>query len=134
MGERIPLTSPAIPGSLVSRQQVRSLARFFDVMLMGNHGPFSWGNDLEQAYLRLELAEHLADIQQRAQWMGTVKRIPERFIEDLKKARFKAGLGPEARGTVSEDTDLTMVPIEELIRRMVLATTPNGPDNHAEWS
>lgn len=120
LGPRIPLAPPVLPGSLQARHQLRALATLFDVILLGNHGPVAAGADLEQAYLRLELAEHIADIQQRATWLGGAHRIPEHFMEPLLASRKKAGLGPEARGPVPPGTPpLEDASVEDLVRALV---------------
>lgn len=120
LGPRIPLAPPVLPGSVQAKHQLRALAKLFDVILLGNHGPVAAGADLEQAFLRLELAEHVADIQQRATWLGGAQRIPERFMEPLRKSRRKAGLGPEARGPVPPSTpSLEDAPVEALVRALV---------------
>ena len=120
LGPRIPLAPPVQPGSIQAKHQLRALAKLFDVILLGNHGPVACGDDLEQAYLRLELAEHVADIQQRATWLGGMRRIPDRFMEPLLKARRKAGLGPDARGPVPPSMpSLEDAPVEDLVRALV---------------
>jgi L-fuculose-phosphate aldolase len=120
LGPRIPLAPPVQPGSIQAKHQLRALAPLFDVILLGNHGPVVAGADLEQAYLRLELAEHVADIQQRAIWLGGAQRIPERFVEPLLKSRRKAGLGPEARGPVPPGApSLEDASVEDLVRALV---------------
>jgi L-fuculose-phosphate aldolase len=120
LGTRIPLAPPVQPKSLAAKHQLRSLAPLFDVILLGAHGPVAAGTDLEQAFLRLELAEHLANIQQKAIWLGGCRFIPEAWLEDLLKARKKAGLGPEARGAKTpQGVSLTNSPIDELIKAMV---------------
>jgi hypothetical protein len=62
---------------------------------------FAWGSDLEQAYLRLELCEHLARIFLLALPAGGVQPLPAALLPSLLEARRKAGLGPEARGQLS---------------------------------
>lgn len=120
IGERIPLTPPVMPGSPQAREQIRALARLYDVILLGNHGPVSFGTDLEQAFLRLELAEHVASIQQQATWLGRMNLIPEVHLKDLLKARKKAGLGPEARGVkVPPELSPANAAIPDLVKALV---------------
>ena len=64
-----------------------------DVLVMENHGVLAVGPDLETAYLRLELVEHLATIQFKATQLGGVRTIPSEDISILLEARNKAGLG-----------------------------------------
>ena len=120
LGPRIPLAPTVQPGSIQAKHQLQALATLFDVILLGNHGPVVAGADLEQAYLRLELAEHVADIQQRATWLGGARRIPDRMLEPLLKSRRKAGLGPEARGPVPPAMpSLEDASVEDLVRALV---------------
>lgn len=120
LGDRIPLAPPVVPGSLESRQQVRFLGNVYDVIMLGNHGLISCGADLEQAYLRMELAEHLARIQQGAIQAGGLRLIPDVWVEDLLAKRKKAGLGPEARNApVPPPKDLSRLPMDELVATLV---------------
>ena len=60
---------------------------------MENHGIIAVGPDLETAFLRLELVEHLASIQFKAIQLGGITTIPAADIDTLLVAREKAGLG-----------------------------------------
>ena len=53
----------------------------------------SWGPDLETAYLRMELVEHLAKIALVARQLGGVRPLPSTVLPKLTEARAKAGLG-----------------------------------------
>lgn len=120
LGDRIPLAPAVFPGSLESRQQVRFLGNVYDVIMLANHGLVSCGADLEQAYLRMELTEHLAKIQQNARGAGGLRLIPEVWVADLLAKRKKAGLGPEARNTpVPAPRDLARLPMDELVSTLV---------------
>lgn len=120
LGDRIPLAPAALPGRLESQQQVRTLARLFDVILLGNHGVIACGEDLEQAYLRIELTEHLATVQHQAMLLGSVRTIPDAWVADLLKKRKAAGLGPEARGDKAPPPKhISELPVEEIIKGMV---------------
>ena len=81
-------------------EQVAALAKAaldFDAVTLENHGVLAWGVDLEQAFLRAELVEHLATIQLRAIQAGRVRTVPAPDLERYLQARTRAGLGPEAR-------------------------------------
>jgi hypothetical protein len=56
----------------------------------------AWGASLEQAWLRLELVEHLAKIAIAAQPIGGIEPLPEDVLRSLMPARAKAGLGRAA--------------------------------------
>jgi hypothetical protein len=51
---------------------------------------------VEQAYLRVELVEHLARIALEAERVGGVRPLPESVLPALLEARRKAGLGAAA--------------------------------------
>ncbi|MEZ4257353.1 MAG: class II aldolase/adducin family protein, partial [Polyangiales bacterium] len=56
---------PVVPFTAPGAEAERALGPFvapFDVVMLGRHGVLAWGDDIEQAFLRLELAEHLAKI------------------------------------------------------------------------
>ncbi len=75
-----------------------------DAVLLGNHGVLAWGADLEQAYLRLELVEHLASIALAAERAGGVTALPDSALSALLEARKKAGLGLAASGEGSSSS------------------------------
>jgi len=98
LGARIPMLPHAFPGSEVGLEALTNALHYYDVVVLENHGVISIGKDLEQAYLRMELCEHIAGIQRRAMTLGTPKPIPREDIDRLLFKRKKAGLGYEARG------------------------------------
>ncbi len=97
LGAEIPLLPYAFPQSAEQIGQLTQAALKFDALTLGNHGVLAWGDDLEQAYLRAELLEHLAAIQLRAMQIGRLTTLPAVDLARLLEARKKAGLGPEAR-------------------------------------
>ena len=93
LGAEIPLVPYAMPKTPESTQVLGDALRLNDVVIMENHGVLAVGPDLETAYLRLELVEHLATIQFKAIQLGGARTIPQADIEALLEARNKAGLG-----------------------------------------
>ncbi len=98
LGARIPTVPYAMPGSEAQLEALAKVLPWFDAVLLGSHGVLTVGKDLEQAYLRMELVEHLARIQQAAISVGRPRSLPEKDVERLLQKRKEAGLGPEARG------------------------------------
>lgn len=95
LGPSIPTVPFALPGAAACA----ALAPFVtghDAVLLANHGVLAWGTDLEQAYLRLELVEHLAQIALHAERAGGVRPLPDSALAPLLEARRKAGLGGPA--------------------------------------
>ena len=92
-------TIPTIPFALPGADAATALAPWVtmvDAALLGNHGVIAWGADVEQAYLRLELVEHLARTAVIAEAAGGVRPLPESALPKLLEARAKAGLGAAA--------------------------------------
>jgi L-fuculose-phosphate aldolase len=100
LGPTIPLVPVSAPGP-AAVAALEPLVPFYDVVLVAGNGVFAWGDSVEQAYLRLELCEHLARITLLAQPLGGPKPLPASLLPALLEARRKAGLGPEARGVAA---------------------------------
>jgi L-fuculose-phosphate aldolase len=97
LGPTIPLVPVSAPGPAA----VAALTPFvplYDVVLIAGNGVFAWGDNVEQAYLRLELCEHLARITLLSVPLGGPKPLPASLLPALLESRRRAGLGPEARG------------------------------------
>ena len=92
LGPAIPTVPFAMPGPAACE----ALAPFVvahDAVLLAHHGVLAWGVDVEQAYLRLELVEHLARIALEAERAGGVRALPDAALAPLLEARKKVGLG-----------------------------------------
>jgi L-fuculose-phosphate aldolase len=93
---------PTVPTAAPGKAAVAALQPFVaahDAVLLGGHGVLAWGMTLEQAYLRLELVEHLARIALAAAPAGGPRPLPEEMIAALVESRRKAGLGQAADAT-----------------------------------
>lgn len=98
LGAVVPTVDYALPGSQTQLEALAKVLPWVDAVLLGSHGVLTVGVDLEQAYLRMELVEHLAKITQAALSVGRPRQLPEKDVERLLAKRKEAGLGPEARG------------------------------------
>ena len=90
---------PRLPFAPPGEPAVAALAPWceeVDAVLLGGHGVMAWGADLEQAFLRLELVEHLARIALAALPLGGPEPLPASALPALLAARAKAGLGRAA--------------------------------------
>lgn len=97
LGARVPMLPYRFPNSADQLEELRAAAAQFDVVTLGHHGALAWGDDLEQAFLRLELVEHLARIQIQALQLGPVQVLPTEDVTRLLDKRASAGLGPVGR-------------------------------------
>ena len=115
LGARIPLVPYAAPKTPEWTMNLGPYLDDADACTLENHGVLSFGPDLETAYLRMELVEHLARLQCIAQQAGEVRTIPQEDIEKLLAARTKAGLGAAARTQAKVSQDLKAT-IEQTLR------------------
>jgi L-fuculose-phosphate aldolase len=95
LGASIPTVPFAAPGPDAARALSGHVGDV-DAVLLANHGVLTWAADLELAYLRMELVEHLARIATEAQATGGVTPLPDSALAPLLAARSKAGLGRAA--------------------------------------
>ena len=111
IGPGIPTVPYAFPGADAEAALSPFLERH-DAVLLGRHGVLSWGKDPEQAYLRMELVEHVARISLVAHQLGAVPALPQEHVERLLASRAKGGLGPvgRARKAGLPDPDLGKPP------------------------
>jgi L-fuculose-phosphate aldolase len=119
IGPSIP-TVPFCPPGPEAAAALAAVADRVDAALLQNHGVFAWGAHLEQAYLRLELVEHLARIATLAQATGGVRPLPASALPALLAARAKAGLGKAAERAASDGG--------APIRVAACAPAPHAPD------
>ncbi|MCA9522095.1 MAG: class II aldolase/adducin family protein [Myxococcales bacterium] len=98
IGDRIPLVPYAMPGTPESARLVEEHLQLSSVLILQNHGVLTVGADLEQAYLRMELVEHLATIYLHALSAGRVNPIPATDVDELLQRHRKAGLAAPLAG------------------------------------
>lgn len=93
----VPTARPSMPGPGAA-EVFRALVVDHDAVLLPGNGVVTVGDDLEQAYLRMELVEHIAAILTAARSQGgRTRSLPHPARQALLEKRTKAGLGPEAR-------------------------------------
>jgi rhamnose utilization protein RhaD (predicted bifunctional aldolase and dehydrogenase) len=96
-----------------------------DAVLLGGHGVLTWGPDLETAYLRMELVEHLAKIALVARQLGGVRPLPATLLPKLMESRAKAGLGGAASAPMPSSTSSSG-------KKVVVACAPAPPGSDVE--
>ncbi|MCX6579405.1 MAG: class II aldolase/adducin family protein [Candidatus Aminicenantes bacterium] len=95
IGDVIPAARYAFPGSVEHEQIISEALSRCDVFMMAGNGVLSVGRDVNEAYLRMELLEHLLKIDYYAKSMGQVMAIPDEDRRKLLEKRAAAGLGPK---------------------------------------
>ena len=91
IGPEVPRVSIAPPGSdaVVAFNQCINRGQVF---IVEGNGVFSVGKNMEQAYLRMELLEHVCRIAHVAHSMGGVQLLDEALTQALTAKHIKAGL------------------------------------------
>jgi L-fuculose-phosphate aldolase len=89
LGTKVPLVPLAAPGG----PAVSAIEPFFgayDAVIVTANGVWAWGDSVEQAFLRLELVEHLARVAHEASAWGGPQPLPQEMVTQLLDARKKA--------------------------------------------
>ncbi|MBF0363347.1 MAG: class II aldolase/adducin family protein [Oligoflexia bacterium] len=96
IGNYIPVVAMSLPGS---DEQLRGVERALaqaDVIMMAGNGVLAIGENIEQAYLRLELVEHMAKINYYLDQKMFVS-LKDEEISSLLTKRREMGLGPKTK-------------------------------------
>lgn len=124
LGPGVPTVPFAAPGPAACAA-LSAYCQDYDAVLLGGHGVLSWGPDLETAYLRMELVEHLARIALVARQLGGVRPLPADVLPALLQARARAGLG---KTRPSGDSTQFTAPA----KKTVVACAPPPPGSDVE--
>jgi hypothetical protein len=92
----VPLTGYGTPSTIELTESMKPFVEHHNALLMANHGAVAYGEDLWQAFDRLETLEHTARIAILAKALGGANDLPKGAIEKLINIREKAGYLTEA--------------------------------------
>lgn len=87
----VPLTEYGTPSTDELTDAMKPFVAHHNALLMANHGAVAYGENLWQAFDRLETLEHTAKIAILAKTLGGANDLPADAIEKLIKIREKAG-------------------------------------------
>ena len=87
----VPLTDYGTHSTSELTEAMRPYVKHHNALLMANHGAVAYGDDLWQAFDRLETLEHTAKIAILAKALGGANDLPADAIEKLINIREKAG-------------------------------------------
>ena len=87
----VPLTDYGTPSTNELTEAMKPFVPHHNALLMANHGAVAYGEDLWQAFDRLETLEHTAKIAILAKALGGANDLPQDAIEKLINIREKAG-------------------------------------------
>lgn len=87
----VPLTDYGTPSTRELTDAMKPFVAHHNALLMANHGAVAYGENLWQAFDRLETLEHTAKIAILSRALGGANNLPRDAIEKLIKIREKAG-------------------------------------------
>jgi len=87
----VPLAEYGLPGTPALTEGMLPYIPKYDAMLMANHGAVTYGDDVFQAFHRMETVEHFARITLVAELLGGAKVLPRVEVQKLfdSRARYK---------------------------------------------
>ncbi len=91
----VPLTAYGTPSTPELTDALKPYVEHHNALLLENHGVVAYGNDLWQAFDRMETLEHTAKIAILARALGGANDLPPDAIRKLVNIREKAGYLPE---------------------------------------
>jgi L-fuculose-phosphate aldolase len=93
----VPLADYGLPGTPALTDPMLPLIPKYDALLMANHGSVCYGNDVWQAYFRMETVEHFARISLVAELLGGAKALPQVEVDKLLDSRSRYGVTTQVR-------------------------------------
>lgn len=88
----VPLADYGLPGTPALSETLKPFIPKHDAILLGNHGAVCSGQNLWQAYFRMETLEHVARIALVAELLGGPKLLPRAEVNKLFDARGRYGI------------------------------------------
>ena len=81
----IPTAPYATPGSAAVPEAIREFIQEFDALLLSRHGAMTMGQDVTDAYNKMEKLEHTARVVLAARLQGPVAPLPAAEVEKLRR-------------------------------------------------
>ena len=94
----VPIAGYGLPGTHELTEPMRPLIPKHDALLMANHGAVCYGEDVFQAYFRMETVEHSARIQLVAELLGGPNVLPRSEVDKLLDSRARYGVKARSSG------------------------------------
>jgi L-fuculose-phosphate aldolase len=106
----VPIAGYGLPGTTELTEPMKPLIPRHNALLMANHGSVCYGEDVFQAYFRMETVEHSARIQLVAELLGGPNVLPRREVDKLLDSRMRYGVKAANAGetdcpVVAEEVD-----------------------------
>jgi L-fuculose-phosphate aldolase len=131
----VPLAEYGTPSTDELTEAMRPLVKHHNALLMANHGAVAYGEDVWQAFDRLETLEHTAKIAILARALGGASNLSPDAIEKLINVREKAGYLDERARCQScgylHETKITCATGERVDNMKATHATTNGANGAA---
>lgn len=88
----IPTAPYGTPGTQELPESIREVVRCSDVVMLERHGALTLGRNLMDAFRKLEVVEHTAEILYYARTLGGVKELSPEQVQKLLDTRKKLGI------------------------------------------
>lgn len=89
----IPVAKYATPGTYEVPDSIADYVNEYNGVLLANHGALTWGNDVYQAFYRLESVEHFANILMYSEYIiGKQNYLSDNQVDRLLDIRNKMGI------------------------------------------
>lgn len=93
----VPLAEYGTPGTPALSEGMLPYLGKYEALLLANHGAVAWGENLSQAFFRMEKVEHFARITLVAELLGGPRALPRAEIASLFAARERYGVRSRSR-------------------------------------
>jgi L-fuculose-phosphate aldolase len=94
----VPLAAYGLPGTPALTEPMIPLIPKYDALLMANHGAVCYGEEVFQAYFRMETMEHFARITLVAELLGGPNVLPRQEVNKLLDSRTRYGVKARSSG------------------------------------
>ncbi len=84
---RVPFVEYVQPGTKEMGECLIPYLKESSAFILSHHGAVTWGENLEEAYMRMEWLEHSCKIILKAESIGEVRSLPEKELQKLWKMR-----------------------------------------------
>jgi len=119
IGDVVPVVAFAMPGVKENIDIVGRALAEVDVFMLPGNGVLAIGDSVEQAYLRLELVEHLAKINYYAVNLGKPCELSSDNLQQLLAKRASIGLGPKKNQSVTLENKKPSASQLDLIKKII---------------
>jgi len=86
---KVPLAPYGTPSTREVPDSISDLIKYHDAIILRNHGVLTVGENLAEAYFRLERVEHYAQVFCLAKTLGKVRKLSPKQLEKLSEIKKK---------------------------------------------